>query len=321
MNSQNFFILIFKTILKPKKYITYLFLSITTIFILSFYLHQLDLVLNGNDLIKHYQLSKIEQKNFRNVETIIIGDSSGGNAIDALYFNKLSKSNTRNLCLTGSWGLVGSLGILKKSYQVNSELKNIIIIHTLDIWNRPYAKESILELSTVGDTIKKIGLKPLLGYLFNPKEILWNLDYLKSRLFKIPLSSSIDKGYDYIHQKTKKFSNHKKNISDTTLNTLTISKSKLLELQQLQSFCNNNNLNCILMNGPIHSKVANNSKKYIQNLQTILHNKNKIIYIDKIFEYPNSYIGDSYDHIDTTYKKQVTYDYYSQLKTHLQSRF
>ena len=236
--------------------------------------------------------------------------SSAGNAINAQYFSKLSNQKTLNLSLTGSWGIAGSLGIIKNAYNKNQNLKNIIIIQTLDIWPRGFAKESILELYSLSEAYKILGLKSLIAYFFNPKEILWNIDPNTNYL--------IDFENDYIIQKDKKYSNGLKMIdSKSTLNGLKVSHAKLKELILLQEFCTKNRLNCIYANGPIHNTITKNSNEYFEYLNNEIHNIVKIKYINKIFSYGNDYIGDSIDHIDTKHKDEVTKDYFNEIRAYL----
>lgn len=314
MDFLNSYTSIFKQEMKRKLFLQIFLLIILIIFIVSLVLNRLDFTLNTNDVIRKYQLSKINNNDFSDVSTIIIGDSSGGNAIDSVYFTKISSLQTKNLCLTGSWGLIGSLGILKNAYAKNKKIKNVLIIQTLDIWGRSYPKEAVLELFTVNDAINYLNVTSLLGYLLNPKEIIWNIKHLLTYK-KIP---PIDMKHDYTLQKEKKYSSNTKEMKvDTNLNNIQILNDKLLELKQLEQFCIDKNLNCILLNGPIHSTIAKNSLPYIQKMNQHLQKYIEIQYQNKIFQYPNKYIGDSADHIDIKYKRKVTEDYYNAIKKSL----
>lgn len=311
MNFQNFYILISSKI-NSKKFI-YIFISIIFISLcLSLFLNRLDLTLTNNDLIRKYQLSKIEKMN-KDVYTIIVGDSSAGNAINAKYFSKLSGLKTENLSLTGSWGILGSLGILKKTIKKNKHIKNIIIIQTLDIWHREYPTESFIELFPFNEIQKTKHLPEAFSYYLNQKEIWWNIKYL----FKKTINTKIDFENDYILQKDKKYSNNLKAIKTQSLNKLKISEGKIIELKMLQDFCLNNKLNCIFANGPIHQEIKDNSKLFNIYIKNHIKKMFEINFIDKIFSYANYKMGDSNDHVDVKYKDEVTLDYYLELKKYL----
>lgn len=319
MNFLNFCTLIFKKKINNIIYVKSILFILIFLYLTSFILNQIDFVISDNDVIKHYQLKKINSSNLSNINTIIIGDSSGGNAINAQLFSQLSGLSTENLCLTGSWGLVGSLGILKKSLENNQNIKNVIIIHTLDIWKREFSKESILELFSFFDIYenKYVDNNTIFGFLFNPKEIFWHVKFLV-REWLNQNSDIMDYKNDYTKQSEFKYSNSKKQIKENfSFNNLKISEYKILELNYLQSYCISKNLNCIFVHGPIHEQVFNNSTKYINYLNRNLEELIKIKYYLNIFSYPNIKMGDSNDHIDVEFKKESTFDYFNLIKKDL----
>jgi hypothetical protein len=320
MNFQNFYILIFRKDIKPKifvgLFITFYFIVLSS----SFILNKLDITINDNDVIRKYQLSKIYNTDFQDVSTIIVGDSSGGNAINNKYFSELTKQKTENLCLTGSWGILGDLGILKKALEENKNINNVIIIHTLDIWGRNYPKESMFELFSTDEIKNNMSLNSLFSYYFNPKEIWWYIKYLINKIFNInSVIRKIDLNNDYLGQGDKKYSNGLSIIDDKlTLNNQILSDAKLKELNMLQDFCHENNINCIFANGPIDQTISNNSIQFYDYLKSNIHNKFTITHIDKIFEYDNHKMGDESDHMDIKYKDATTYDYFLEINKYLQ---
>ena len=319
MNFLNFYILIFRKKLNNEKYVKSILLILILVYSTSFILNQMDLVISDNDVIKHYQLKKINSSKLSNINTIIIGDSSGGNAIDAELFSQLSGLNSENLCLTGSWGLVGSLGILKKSLENNPNIKNVIIIHTLDIWKREFSKESILELFSLSDIYENeyVDNNAIFGFLFNPKEIFWHLK-LWMNFLSNQNTTIIDYKNDYIKQSESKFSNSKNKTKEGFIfSHQEILEDKILELNYLQNYCISEKLNCIFVHGPIHEQVFKNSSQYINYLNTNLEKLIKIKYYLNIFSYPNSKMGDSNDHIDVEFKKESTLDYFNLIKKDL----
>ena len=134
MNFQSFFTLIFKKNFSSNSFLFYIITTIAILLLLSFILNIMDLTINANTAIKKYQITKIE-KSSGDIQTILLGDSSGGNSVVANYFEKYSGKRTESFYLTGSYGIIGSYGMLKKVYIKNNQLKNVIIIHTQDIWS------------------------------------------------------------------------------------------------------------------------------------------------------------------------------------------
>lgn len=316
MNSLSSYISIFRIDVNKSLFVKLFLGTVIFIFCLSFFLNKINLGVSENEIIKSYQMSKINNKKFKGIENIIIGDSSAGNAISSRYFKKLTGERTANLALNGSWGIAGSLGMLKKAYEKNPNLKNVVIMQTLDIWRRAYPYEAIFKLYSFNEIINEVGLYKFIIYSFNPKVIWWNAKNILKNL--IGFKTIIQISADYVMQDEEKFSNDKKELNtNLTLNGADISSDKLKEIEDLQNFCMEKKLNCTFTHGPIHENINKNSQAYINEVNKVLKEKLKINFVDNVFSYKNGMMGDSLDHIDFKYKEQVTQEYYNQLKKYL----
>lgn len=319
MNFRNFYILTFNKTIKSKSF-TFIFIGLNIfILIISLILNRLDFNITDNDIIRHYQIHKINSDNFKTINTIIVGDSSGGNSINSEYFNELSGLKSENLCLTGSWGIIGSLGIMQKALKKNPDIKNIIIVQTLDIWKREYSKESILELFDANEIYNTLDSTSIMGFLFNPKEIWWHIEHIFNVLLNNDTLKKIDENNHYLVQKEKKYSNKKLVVkNETHLNFVQLSSSKQNELQMLEKYCQSNSLNCIFLNGPIHEDIIKNSTEFIHYLHTNIQPQFSFIkYYPNIFSYADYKMGDSTDHMDVEYKKESTINYFKLIKDDL----
>ena len=315
MSFLNSYISIFNYKRKSKLFVKLISITIFILLIFSYILHILDFRITDNDVIKKYQLSKIDSKEFSDINTIFVGDSSSGNSLNSLYFDNLTGLKSQNLSLTGSWGLVGSLGMIKKALEKNKNIKNIIIVQTLDIWKRDFSKESILELFEINQQFQILDINSIIGYNFNLKEIKWHL----SHFFRFIKLHKIDFEHDYIYQKEKKYSNSMLQVKEKDIfDDISISKGKIIELEILDDYCKNNSLNCIFMNGPIHNKTIKNPKSLLSYLSSKVKKRFKYIkYYKNIFSYEGFKIGDSLDHIDIKYKNESTLDYFNLIKNDL----
>lgn len=316
MNSQSSYISTFNNKISKKSFFIIFILSTLIILICSFLLNKNALFINENDLIKEYQFKKINNDNFKSINTLIIGDSSAGNAIDSKYFSKLSGLQTSNLALTGSWGIAGSLGMLKIAYEKNSNIKNVIIIQTLGIWSRSYPYEAVFKLYPFNEAISDVGLYKYIIYSFNPKVFWWNLkDLLKIIVGSYP---SIDPNTDFLKQDSNRFSNNKKFVTfESGMQNASISNDKINEFHKLESFCIEKNLNCIYAYGPIHNSIYNQTKDYINKVNNFLVNNFHIKYTTNIFNFDNTNMGDNIDHIDPQYKELSTERYFNKIKNML----
>lgn len=267
------------------------------------------------DVLRHYQMEKLN-KNLDRVETVILGDSAAGNAIDANLFSELSGQLTLNLALTGSFGFIGDYNLIKYIHKNAPHLKNIIIIHTLDIWQRPLSQEGYFDtMRYVGFPERYYWIFPwrvgsYLGYTMNIKKAV-HIAVSMLRGNQPPLR--VDERYDYIPQGRERFSNGLKVIAPDARLKETIKNAEMFFA--LNKLCGEKAANCIYMHGPIHETMFNNSTVAIRRIDEILKNAKSIRQVDKVLHYESKYLGDSEDHIDPLYKGIVTKAYLDILKS------
>ncbi len=299
---------------KKFSYIVLIFAS--ALFVIAGFLHSLHLVYNENDRILAYQEHKLQK--LTKIETLIVGDSSAGNAIDAKYFSKLSHSKTLNVALTGSYGIIGSLNMLKRVAKEHKELKNVIIMQSLDVWYRPlnltsYFKTRSTPLSEMSGVIDSLYSK-YFAFLFNIKEINWFIKYLYE-----DKDSTIDIKHDYTKQKKYTFANGKKRLKEGVGLKDKIDKDKLKILSLMDNFCGEKKLQCSYLHGALHVSLVKKDKKIIEHINTELSNVMKNIYfVPKPLAIQQRYMGDSNDHVDVSYKLQSTKESYNRIKENLE---
>jgi len=233
----------------------------------------------SNDFILDYQINKINTQN--QIETAFYGDSSCGNAIDS----KLYGVNTINLSLVGDYIVCGSLELLKITKDKHPELNNIVIMHTLDGFNRQtFLYQKITNKVSFYDTI----VDDL--FVFCTKLITLNF---KSLFIN---RNSIDVKNDYLKQNEKTSTLIPKVLkSSISLNN----KKCILELK---SFANKNNIEYVFLIGP-STKIVKN--KFYVELITFF-NKNQINFIEKNYLLNNENIGDGNDHVSPQFKSKST---------------
>ena len=298
-----------------------LFVAVVMILTVSAYtLNKTDISYNENDLIRKYQFQKLE--NFKeNIDTIIVGDSSAGNAINAEVLSELSEQTVLNLSLKGSHGIVGSLNMAKQALRLHPEIKNIVLIQTFDIWSRPFSRQGFFETSNNIDT-RDIGKHFFPTYKAVDKLRLQTnileLYMLAKYLYKGPPELVID--HDNVY--TKKERGTYKNGGLIMLGDEKMSKAidplKKQVYQTFDSFCDKQELNCVFIHGPIHNVLyKNTSEEFFQKINDIVSKSQFIVSIMTVFAIENENMGSSDDHVDISYKDEMTRRYYEELKPFL----
>lgn len=82
--------------------------------------------------ITKYQEQKIAAMQPGEIDTVFLGDSSLGNAINAKLFDRLSGAKSLNLALTGSHGHPGALIFLRKITAKQPSLRNVVLFFSVD---------------------------------------------------------------------------------------------------------------------------------------------------------------------------------------------
>ena len=248
-----------------------------------------------NDLLLENRIEKI--KNFKNVKTIFVGDSSLGNAIDENLFGKISGKKTMNLALSGSYSFGGAYGLLE-NFKIDG-VENIYIMSSLDIWRRSPSNVAYNKVKSHKNIIFKEIYYTKIN--LNPKTIKKKINYLKK---KQNFNNNIFEN-DYIKQSNK-------NFTITQFNS--VNKNKIHFLKKLFKFCELNNINCIHYHGPIINFHCKNEKSinYINEVNKLLETE-KIKFKKDLNCIERNKLGDSDDHISPKYKKEFTKVFYNRL--------
>lgn len=242
------------------------FILITSIYIIDI----------KHEFIAEYQLSKLS--NFKDIDYLFLGDSSCGNSIDCIEFD----NNCINLSLNGGYGIKGSLDMLSILIGKNIKVKNLFVMHTLDVF--PRRKPTFnLKLDDYKE-IEKISI--------NYKKIKNNLFKINNKVIKIE--------NDYVKQseKIKSYLNTQRNFD--------ISFHNKYIIDSIQSICNKQNIKLIFLFGP--NTCKNCEKSQITNYFI----NNGISFLDNFYELDNKNIGDNIDHVILDYKKEST-GFYKQI--------
>jgi hypothetical protein len=307
-------------------FMLFIILSVPAILAVNLYIDQ-HYALAPEDVLLQQRLAKIRDIAYRETDTIFVGDSSCGNAIHEAQFSRLSGHKTENLCLSGSYGIIGSLNMLRRVREASPELKNVVLMHTPDIWHREFSYRGffktaypweVLSLSSMFNFGERVASR-YLGKLFET----YYSSSLMTDLFKnIIRGKNYWKKYtpdtDYIVQGNKRFSDGLKTLKPTARLGRKIIPEKVRAYYLFDRYCRDERLNCIFVHGPLHQTSAGNSGKTFRKLEEVLSATGQMKPVLTVFSYPNHMMGDSDDHVAPAFIKTSTRDYYQKLAPLLQ---
>jgi len=247
-----------------------------------------------------YQLKKIPDLNADDI--VILGDSSGGNGLDAKLLSRLSDRKFTSLSLTGSFGYLGSIEIMKKSKKQG--VKNFIIVNTPDMLQRTPAiwAKNLIDYAASKNLINSLKFPEF--YLSFGNAIHFLTDNLTP-----PKKGLLEN--DYIPQTSR--IKHPEMIA-INLKTKFINPTKVESLRLLKKYCLDNEINCAYLHGPIHHSFCELSIDYLDKINSLLHGKGFSLVSKSPYCLNDEEIGDSTDHVDPMSKKKTTFYYFSLLK-------
>lgn len=264
--------------------------------------------------IVRYQTGKLRDPSAADIETIILGDSSTGNAIDAKLFTELSGQKTRNVSLTGRFGFEGGFNLLRYAVARAPALKNVLFIYTLDIWRRPFDEGAYFEtLRYTGSSggAYSLGASDVGGYFDYMMDLKRVRKFLEAMMRGRQADIGVDPAIDYVPQGIQKISNGLLTVPEDEKLSDEIHPDKKQWFAALADFCYRKNLTCFYLHSPIHTTVFENSSETISNINEVIKNTRGITAFDTVLHYGDAFMGDSTDHIDPSQKHIVTREYYT----------
>ena len=251
-----------------------------------------------------YQLNKIKKKS--TYSNLLIGDSSLGNAIDSDEFSRLSSQTTINSAMTGLYGYAGSYNILKTTHKHHPELKNVIIMQTLDMQTKKVSMEGYVRTVNSVSDFTELELKDKIHFLKN------YISFIKSIPVQFPKKKHSLIYDDYIKQ--NRIYEPDKIQKPFDKNNINHEKNKFL--LKIIDYCSKNNINLIYAHGPIYQAKLEVSQNYITTVNKILAHTG-ITLISSPIGIKKKHLGDNIDHINPRFKKEYTSKYYELLKGYL----
>jgi hypothetical protein len=304
--------------LSPRVFVLF-FLATVILALLSAYVgFRLDVGSKRIDALRRYQIEKFKAAKDK-VETILVGDSSAGNAIDAGLFTELSGQYTLNLALAGSFASGSNFNFIRYFKREAPNLKNIIIMQTLDSWRRPFSKQGYFE------TLRYVGFPQQNSPIF-PSRVEY-LEYVTDvkgvgQLFRKAFSRKkprrqVDPVSGFVLQHGERFSNGLREIHSNEWLREDMDEGNKTMFSVLDDLCSRDSINCIYVHGPIHTVLVQDSPSTIEHINRFIRSSKTIISLTKVFHYSDSQMGDSPDHVDPSIKKDVTKEYHEAIKEYL----
>lgn len=269
--------------------------------------------------LEEHQFSKLKSQ--KDIDTIFVGDSSLGNAIDTATFDIVAGTKSINLALTGIYGYAGSYNMIKRSLD-EYNVKNIIIMHTLDLLSRKVDYRAFL-LTSNDFLDKRLPTSTHLKVLRALTLEALDRKALKSAFSLILLGSTSPANTSKIendyHPQGPPLTQQGADVALTNDSiTARVDLGQVEFLRLIANVCKEKKLNCLYSFGPIFKPIFQNSR-LMHDLSTEIISATGIPLItESPYLMTNSELGDSIDHVSPSHKSLVTKSYAKNFTNHLQ---
>jgi hypothetical protein len=259
-----------------------------------------------HQVLFQHQIDKIDGTN--KFDTVFLGDSSLGSALNARLFSDLSGRRCANLALNGLYGYAGSLNLLRRASE-KQPIKNVVLMNTTPTLQRPIEFEGyVRSLESPMLIFKSKDIR-----LFYKAFVLYNnlsayLDLARGLTGK-GIQEAVVLTNDYVRQ-GKPF-----DVSRIKMFEPTVDPEKPIFLKEVQKLCAEKGYNLVYTHGPIVEDYRA-SAPYFELANKTLQGLGLNVVTNIIF-FPREDMGDSDDHVSLAAKDKYTRVYWVLLKDRL----
>lgn len=268
------------------------------------------------DALYLYQLNKIVQ--LKAADTVFIGDSSLGNAINAELWEKLSGQKTVNLALTeGFFGYIGGYMMLSNALLNGVKPKNVVLFFNPEQMWAPVVYDSFLQQShffwSENIPLYKILFMYWQGYM--NKQALWfNLRKLVIPEVETRTSPRISNDYMAQNPSKREAGKYFGNINNSMKN---IKLENLEYLKKIHELCTINNINCIYAHGTMVDRLYGRMEDYMPFVNRKISEVGFKIVKGTPIAPPSIDMGDTFMHVHPEVKDKYTRKYYLLVRPYL----
>lgn len=203
-----------------------------------------------------YQLDRIAAA--KGIDTLFLGDSTAGNAIDTETWSRLSGKPSLNAALTGYFGYAGTYNMLRAVLDRGLRPHLVVIMQTIEMPERQVSWKGYV--ATAGDQLD-MSQVPLLQkvMLHLDLDVAWGvIRYLDPAARESPV---LDR--DYLRQRRPR--KPVDVLEEHARRTLAghVKPDKALFLTRIAELCDSHHINCLYAHGPIVDFYCKGPSTYI----------------------------------------------------------
>ena len=272
--------------------------------------------------VLEYQLRKLDR--LEGIDTVFLGDSSLGNAIDTRVFDRLTGSRSASLALTGLYGYAGSYNMLRRAL-ARWPLRRVIVVHTVGTLSSGPSWRGYLFTTPVpgelfrllGDASLRPGQRLSLAGTFLREVFDWRALGYPLRSLAAGLGLSLEHTrhtfvQDYVRQGTP-LPRRMAAGSWSPGKPYRLDPDKAWFLHRIADLCRRHRLDCYYAHGPIAAGLAmeirRRSPGYLRETEALLRSAGFLVLTPEPPAIPFEQLGDTVHHVAPPWKKAFTRRY------------
>ncbi|MFE0756221.1 hypothetical protein ACFW16_19820 [Inquilinus sp. NPDC058860] len=258
-----------------------------------------------------YQLEKLDRS--AGFDTVFVGDSSLGNAIDTETFDRLTGRRSVNLALTGLFGYAGSYNMIRRAVDKEPGLRTVVIIQAADMMSRADdLRGYVLSTPRVLDPDLPAALRWPVAEAWTGELLDWQTVKTATRATILQLLSrpvrDIVIENDYVKQATSRAP------FGPALQAEDVVPGKLDFLQRIADLCRTRHLTCVYAHGPLATQLLDRSHGFFQAADRLIESTGLPLAAPEPVPLAEDHVGDTQNHTAPAYKAAITATYAAMLR-------
>lgn len=263
-----------------------------------------------------YQLEKLDRS--AGFDTVFVGDSSLGNAIDAETFDRLTGRRSVNLALTGLFGYAGSYNMLRRAIEKEPGLRTVVVIQAADMMARADdLRGYVLSTPRVLDpdlpaALRRPAAEAWIGELLDWQTLKTAVRAPLLRLLSRPVRDIVIEG-DYVRQAATRAP------FGPALRAEDVVPGKLDFLQRIAELCRARNLTCVYAHGPLAAPLLDRSQGFFRRADQLIGTTGLPLAAPGPVPLAEDQIGDTQNHAAPAEKAAMTARYAALLRPFIEA--
>jgi hypothetical protein len=262
-----------------------------------------------NQALLEYQFSKIGSGEAP--DTVFVGDSSLGNAVDAKVWSSLSRAPALNLALSASFGYAATYNTIRRVLAWKKP-RRVVIMQTAEMLRRPLDEDGYL-ITAPG---KLSAIVRFWRLSMNSQQVWGSALYLAangpSAFRHGPVRPTHRESIfvnDYILQGPRRTHNP----SPEPWQASELREEKLKYLRLAAALCSSEGIECIYAHGPLTEPNCSNSDEFYRHAARMIRSTGLALATETPICVPDDEIGDGKDHVRPDLKSEYTRRYFELL--------